>query len=456
MAGRTTRSTADTAKVLLPGTAVPCRLSDPPPVIRAMLLMSRGLLSPSEMSSRRGVLRHLAALSGAVGLSGCARVFAGRAESPTADLPPNPRAAELPRRQHAWDDVLAGDAHGNPLPPRHHRVLLLDLETAPSSSAARTVELAMRSIEAAYDWAPHGLLHALAWGTAYFARGGWLDRAPISEPRVLSRTDDPALLSFDAALVLASDVPSHLTAVDAAMFGTRRRLAGEPVDHRLGDVFAVRSRRTGFVGDGLPAAHANVEGVPPGSPPEEAPLFTGFFSGYAKAQATEDRVTIDGGTYAGGTTMHLSHLRESLDRWWEVLDAEGRVARMFSPTFSPSDVEGLTDDVPFADAVREHAGDFGVVGHHEKVARAREDGRPIILRRDFNTVDGGQAGLHFLSLQRSLPDFRKTRRAMNGWYLRDDHPAVTDRQNNGLLNFVTVTSRANFYVPPRDRRAFPQ
>lgn len=184
-------------------------------------------------------------------------------------------------------------------------------------------------------------------------------------------------------------------------------------------------------------------------------MFTGFFSGFAKTQATEDRVTIQHGDHAGGTTLHVSHLRESLDDWWDGLDEEGRVARMFSPEFSPADVSAFTDDVPFSDAVREHASEFGVVGHQEKVARAREDGVPILLRRDFNTVDGGRAGVHFLSLQRSLADFRKTRRAMNGWYIRDDHPSITDRTNNGLLEFITVVSRANFYVPPRDERAFP-
>lgn len=406
-------------------------------------------------ASRRGLLRHLAVVSGSLGLSGCARRIAGRAESPTADLPPNPQAATLPRRQHAWNDALRSDGHGNPLSPRFHRVLLLDLDVAPAADAAREVELAMRSIESAYDWAPDGLLHALGWGTGYFADRGLLDASPVSEPRVLSRTDDPALLSFDAALVLASDVPAHLSAVDAAMFGSREALGGEPVGHRLGDVFSVASRRRGFMGRGLPAAHADAEGVPPGSPPQEAPMFTGFFSGYARTQATEDRVTIRTGPHAGGTTVHLAHLRESLDDWWEGLGEAGRVARMFSPAFSAEDVQGFTDDVPFADAVREHAREHGVVGHHEKVARVREGGRPIILRRDFNTVDGGRAGVHFLSLQRTLDDARRTWRAMNGWYLRDDHPGITDQRNNGILDFITVSSRANFYLPPRDERAFP-
>jgi len=405
------------------------------------------------MPSRRGLLGRLAALSGAVGLSGCARLFARRAESLSTDLPPNPH--DLPARQHAWNDYLRTDAHGNHLSPRHHRVLLLDLDAEPSPEAARTAERAMRTLEAAYDWGPDGLLHLLAWGSAYFDRLDRLQQAPVRHPQVLSRTDDPDLLAFDAALVLASDVPSHPSAVEAAAFGGRSTLNGVAVEDRLGDVFSVAARRTGFIGEGLPAAHADAEGVPGDAVPDDAPMFTGFFSGRRGTQATEDRVTVREGRYAGGTTMHLSHLRESLDGWWNGLDDRGRVARMFSPEFSPEDVADFDDDVPFSDAAAEHASEYGVVGHIEKVQRAREGGRPVILRRDFNTVDGGEAGVHFLALQRSLADFETTRKAMNGWYLRDDHDAVTDRAHNGLLNFITVASRANFYVPPRDRRAFP-
>jgi hypothetical protein len=406
------------------------------------------------MVSRRGTLRRLAAVSGAAGLSGCAGFLARRAESPTADLPPNPRAGELPRRQHAWNGTLARDTHGNPIAPRHHRILLLDLAVEPSESAARTVERAMRTLEAAYDWGPEGLLHGLAWGTRYFERIGRLSASPIREPTVLSRTDDPDLLSFDAALILAADAASTLGEVEAAMFGGRDELAGEPVEDRLGEAFDISARRTGFMGEGLPAAHADAEGIPDDAPLGDAPMFTGFMSGRSRTQATEDRVTIQDGSYAGGTTAHLSHLRESLGGWWSMDEAD-RIARMFSPDLSADDVESLTDGVPFADAVREHARESGVVGHFEKVARVREDGRPIVLRRDFNTTDGGRAGVHFLSFQRSLDDFEKTRKSMNGWYLRDDHPQVRDRANNGILEFISVVSRANFYLPPRDERAFP-
>lgn len=404
------------------------------------------------MASRRGLLQRLAAVSGAAGLAGCSGLLGRQTTAPVADLQPNPLAEELPDRQHAWDDTLPTDSDGNHLAPRHYRVLLLDLDEDPTEQAAATIERAMRTVESAYDYGPGGLLHMLAWGTTYFDRIGGLDSSPIRRPKVLSRTDNPDLRSFDAALVLATNVPSHLPAVDGAMFGTRSSLNGESVDDKLGEVFSVSRRKTGFLGEGLPAEHTTAEGAPP-AVPGDAPMFTGFFSGRARTQAGEDRVTISEGPYAGGTTMHLSHLTESLDAWWNMA-AEDRVKRMFSSEFSPEDVAELGQSMPFADAVREHASE-GEVGHWEKVRRAREDGKPLLLRRDFNTTDGSQAGVHFLSLQRQLEDFVKTRDAMNGWWLREEHPDLKDRANNGILEFITVVSRANFYVPPRSERAFP-
>jgi hypothetical protein len=407
------------------------------------------------MASRRGVIKQVAGLASAAGLSGCARVLSRASGSRTdLDLPPNPH--NLPARQHAQNAFLRKDSAGNPVVPRHHAVLLLNLDVDPSKRAARTAERAMRTVESAYDWSPRGLFHMLAWGSGYFSRVGALDAAPVRSPRVLSRTDEPKLQEFDAALVLSSDVPSHLTATENALFGDRRRLNGQPVEHRLGEVFSIAGRRTGFIGEGLPVAHTDAEGIPDDPPlTEQAPMFMGFRSGMQGTQASEDSVTIDSGEFAGGTTVHLVHHQQSLGDWFEDFGPDGRVARMFSPEFSPKEVAAFTDDVPFSDAVRKHASEYGVVGHHEKVARARRDGKPLLLRRDFNTTDGGHVGVHFLSLQRSLDDFAETRKAMNGWYLRDDSEAITDQENNGILQFITVVSRANFYVPPRNRRAFP-
>ncbi|WP_251342925.1 DUF7405 family protein [Haloplanus halophilus] len=407
------------------------------------------------MTSRRSALARLGAVAGTLGLSGCARVLGSASDGVDTGLPPNPHADSLPARQYVQGPYLPTDAAGNDLQPRYRRVLLLRLDVDPSVEAARTVERAMRTVEAAFDWRGDGLFHLLAWGTDYFERIGELGRAPISKPRVVSRTDDPALLSFDAVLVLESDVPSHLSAVENAMFGAATTLQGQPVDHPLGDVLSVAERRTGFLGEGLPAKHADVEGIPAGALSADDPTFMGFFSDRQGTQASEDRVAIDGGRFDGGTTLHVAHLTQDLDTWWEGLDDAGRVARMFSPEFDPAEIADFGANVPFTDAVREHAREFDVVGHHEKVAQVRREGEPLLLRRDFNTTDGGHAGVHFLSLQRTLDHFRRTRRAMNGWYVRDDSEAITDRENNGILNFVDVQSRANFYVPPRDERAFP-
>ena len=409
------------------------------------------------MASRRRILTRIAGITGVSSLSGCVG-FLDRSDDSDRDLglPSNPLADELPDGQHEWNDHLRRDTHDTPLSPRHHAVVLLELDEPPSIEAARTVERAMRTLEAAYPWSSDGLLHVLVWGTAYFERIGELDRAPIEPPEVISRTDEPDLLDFDAALVMSSDVESHLKAAEAAMFDDRDAVNDEDVEDRLGDVFSRVGARTGFIGEGLPAAHADAEGIPnPDAVDEDAPMFMGFFSGRPGTQASEERVTIDSGEFAGGTTMHLSHLRQNLDAWYDVLDQSGRVARMFSPEADPEDLDGFTDDVSFENDPAENAADHGVVGHHEKLLRARRDGEPIILRRDFNTVDDGHAGVHFLSFQESIDDFVETRDAMNGWWLRRESDSIRDRKNNGILEFVTVTSRANFYVPPRDRRAFP-
>ena len=53
---------------------------------------------------------------------------------------------------------------------------------------------------------------------------------------------------------------------------------------------------------------------------------------------------------------------------------------------------------------------YGMVGHSQATAQAREHGRPLIIRRDFNTTDGDYAGLHFVSVQRSIEDFVVTRK----------------------------------------------
>ncbi len=98
---------------------------------------------------------------------------------------------------------------------------------------------------------------------------------------------------------------------------------------------------------------------------------------------------------------------------------------------------------------------YGVIGHAQTSARARKHGKPLIIRRDFNTVDGGQAGLHFVSVQRTIEDFITTRNAMNSSNAQLQNPAIGDTVNNGINEFIFVLKRANYILPSRADRAFP-
>jgi hypothetical protein len=98
---------------------------------------------------------------------------------------------------------------------------------------------------------------------------------------------------------------------------------------------------------------------------------------------------------------------------------------------------------------------YGVVGHSQTSALARRRGKPLIIRRDFNTIDGGHAGLHFVSVQGSIEDFVRTRTAMNASGAHFENPAVTTTVNNGINDFIAVLKRANYILPSRAGRSFP-
>ncbi len=360
-----------------------------------------------------------------------------------------------PSRQHAWDSVLARDEHGNAIAPRHARLLFLDVRGRASMKSARTLEDALQALERRYPWSPQGLLVAVGWGPRYFERSLGI-RSPIPHPEGLSTFELPTLDAYDACIHLACDDESTIDAVTGALVHGRA-LAGAngPLDVR--SALVLRETRTGFVGSRLPAAHQDVAGIPSGRPvAESAPLYMGFKSGFAKNQASEDDITIDTGPLAGGTTMHVSRMRLALDSWYGVLDERQRVARMYAPQVTPAQVARFTTDAPSEPGrIDQAASKYGVVGHSQASAVARRNGRPLILRRDFDTVDGGQAGLHFVALQRSIADFVTTRRAMNAARASYLNPAITETVNNGINEFIFVTHRANYAVPPRAQRSFP-
>ncbi|MBZ6493404.1 DUF7405 family protein [Natrinema longum] len=414
--------------------------------------------------SRRAFVRSAVAIGGASALAACLQ------REETEDVPQATRAPEeLPDRQHAWNDFLATDDHGNVEPPEHH--LLLGLEYVGDGPAAadgerERLEAAFRTLERAYERGNDGLAFTIGYGPTYFDRFDeeLPESVDLPAPEALAPIEDPRLDEYDALLHLASDHGHVTLSVEEALKGELDDLNGITVEDTFDGIFDVAERRTGFIGPGLPAERqSGVSGIPDGEPvPEDAPMFMGFKSGFRKTQASEDRVTIRDGPFAGGTTIHLSKIQLHLHQWYEQDSRDQRVAKMFSPTHAEDDlVEGAGDNLGDSSRVAEVGGSAaddarneGTVGHAQKAARAREDGEPIILRRDFDSTDDGQAAVHFLSLQRSIADFVTTRREMTGTDLTEG--SVSSRTNNGILQYLTVRSRANYLVPPRGRRALPE
>src|SRR5271155_3362716 len=361
----------------------------------------------------------------------------------------------LPARQHAWTATLRGDDVGNPIAPRFDRLLFFDVRGRATPAHARVLEAGLRKLERRQRWGPAGLLFPAGWGPAYFERALGAS-SPIPSATGLSSFESPAIDDYHLCLHFACDDERRLAAVEGAL------LHGEPLPGARGslqitDALRWRETRTGFVGEGLAAAHQDVSGIPPGAPVSpQSPLFMGFKSGLRKNQATEDSVTIADGRFAQGTTMQVSYMRLRLDGWYQDLSYGERVARMYSPETTPEQVTQFTTDAESEpNLINEAIQRDGVIGHSQTSALARRNGKPLIIRRDFNTVDGGQAGLHFVSVQRSINDFVLTRNAMNASGAHLQNPAITDTANNGINEFIAVLRRANYILPARASRAFP-
>jgi hypothetical protein len=364
--------------------------------------------------------------------------------------------AGLPARQHAWTATLARDKYGNPVPPLFDRLLFFDVNGTPTGAKARVLEAALRTLERTYPWAPSGLLLVAAWGQPYFADVLRV-AAPIPVATALSDFELPAIDDYHLCLHLASDDEPRLAAVEAALVrGAPLPGANGPLD--VSSALRWRETRTGFTGAGLPAKRQDTGGIPAGDPvPVSSPLFMGFKSSLTRNQATEDDVTIAAGPFAGGATMHASYMRLSLDSWYGQLSERERVARMYAPQVIPAQVtdDFHTDAESDPSLLGQAITRYGVVGHAQTSATVRRAGRPIILRRDFNTTDGGQAGLHFVSLQRTIADFVTTRTAMNATSAQLRNPSITDTVNNGINEFIFVLKRGNYVLPTRADRSFP-
>jgi hypothetical protein len=183
----------------------------------------------------------------------------------------------------------------------------------------------------------------------------------------------------------------------------------------------------------------------------------GLRSSYLDTLPTEDRITIQSGPFAGGTTMQVSKLEHDLSKWYD-RDQIERTELMFSPAHDVEQVgdvgenlaasSGMSEDI--TEQISTHARENGRVGHGQKLAQARDEDFGVkILRRDFNSIE--EPGLHFDSWQRGISDFLDIRRAMNGENVDVD----LEDSEDGILGFISVTNRATFLMPPRSLRALP-
>ncbi|WP_227134023.1 Dyp-type peroxidase [Halorubellus salinus] len=413
---------------------------------------------------RREFVKSAVAIGGASALSACLDRLPGDGR----DVPEGGDPSTLPARQHAWNEFLPTDEHGNDVMARHHVLAYLDYagDGTPTDAERETVETALRSLERAYEYSNEGLLFTVGYSPSYFERFDepLPESVDLPAPEPMSSFEDPTFDEQDVLVHFASDHADVVLEAEQALLGERDAANDRELDADLAGVLERADRRTGFVGKGLPAENSDVDGIPDDADvDEDAPLYMGFKSGFKKNQATEDRVTIQSGPFQDATTQHVSKIRLRLDDWYGEQDQEDRVAEMFCPAHADNDVvEGVGENLGDGTKVNEcpahldeTAQEYGRVGHNQKTAQARdENDSPRILRRDFDSTDGGEAGLHFLAVQRTITDFKETREAMNGTDATEN-PAIRQRVNNGILEYTFVRRRGNFLLPPRKHRALP-
>ena len=418
---------------------------------------------------RRDVLKLAVSVGSVSALGACL-------DRTSESAPPSGDPDAVPERQHAWRDYVREDEHGNAKLPRHQVLLYASLggDGPPNDADRETLETAFATLEDAYEWSHDGLLHSVAYSPAYFERfdASLSDELDLPAPEPLSPFEDPTFDTQDVLVHLASDRADVVLEAEHALTGAADEANGVSVDATLTNVLTVESRRTGFVGEGMPAERQDAAGIPSSKPvPEESPLFMGFTAGFAANQASEDRVTLDAGPFAGGTTKVVSNLRQRLDDWYGEQTHAERVMELFSPGHAADDlVDGIGENLgsdsridQYVEDIEAHAREHGRVGHAQKAARANrdDDGNVRLLRRHFESTDDigsdqAVASLHFPSLQRGVSEFEAVRRAMNGTDVTDVSPAVRQRVNNGILEYIFVRRRGYFLVPPRSLRAFPR
>lgn len=401
---------------------------------------------------RRSFLKSALAIGGTGALSACV--------SRGADVPSAPSDTDrsFPERQHAWNAVLPRDPHGNVSLPAHQLLVFADYAGTgtPRAAERERVATALRRLEHAFprgnggsDDRPDGLLFTVGYSRQYFDR--FDPSAPVGvdlpRPERTLRTlgQDPSLADpHDVVFVMNSDNVSTLLSAEAALFDGLSSVSGVDVPG-LNGVLTRTERRTGFVGPGLVSDRLEAD------VPDNAPQAMGYKSGLRGNQATEDRVTIETGAFADGTTQHVSRLTMALDRWYEETGDE-RVRRMFADSHDPAEVgdtgEFLAGDSGITPEVVSDGRGSEQAGHAQKLARARDDAfEPRVLRRSEGvSTDLSVPGMNFTAVQREFEAIVDVLDAMYGG---------GDPTADGITSYLETRARGNYLIPPRRHRALP-
>jgi hypothetical protein len=429
--------------------------------------------------------------------------------------PKRPAAGPLTEEQHLLQGVRIIEDNGVEVvvPPLHHQLVTATVKAGESrrslADAQSALEDALAKLERDFPPTPAGLGITVAWGLPYFRRYVpklAAERIPVdrratktkSKPvpvlldaiRFPSDPHEMILEANDVAILLRSDSLDHIQVASRALFTDL-------------DLFGVTSIRKGFAGGGfdggpsLPKQIALAAQIP-GSflIPDHAELFLGFTStqkaglGPPKIANVEELGFSEGGYFAQGTHLAVSHITEDLEAWYVNFPHDERVSTVFRPGLRVKEEvltvpQGPNDVVDQARVERDFARSKQI-GHSaalQTVSRLGTTtvgtsgtvygpGTAIPHRADFNTLDNPffwsahpardgmaespAAGVHFVVFNPSSDDFNRTRLAMDG-VLPDGTrlPFAPRDRGQGINSVLRTTHRQNFLVPPRRHRSFP-
>lgn len=388
----------------------------------------------------------------------------------------------LPDRQYAWNKFSAtNEVTGLAKTPKHHLQFMLDFtgDGTPTPEDREQVESALQMLEQAFEWSHEGLLFTIGYSGAYFdrfaeelpAETGLRPPEDVIEESDIDRSGDIRVDTYDAHMHLASDTVVPLLEAEEALFGNVDEVNGVTVDATFERVFEKRDRRTGFIGNPHEQWDEHIDGENPVG--EDADVWFGFKSLFTDSQPSEDHVAISDSEHPfhNGTTEQVSVLRDDgIREWYDEHSHDERVARMYSPHHtsdetgkhgrelgetSGTNAESMVD---IAAQTEDDAKTEGVVGHAQKLARARkgEDDTPPLLRRDFPSTADNQVHTQFISNQRTIDDFIDVRQAMS--FVDPDEADAEEEMpltEHGIQGRLRVERRGTFLIPPRALRALP-